>query len=64
MNPWRALAEHHRATGNEAQLALTDRRETDDAEHEAKEAAEAAREARLRAAASSTSTNMLRDLRG
>ncbi|MBT8228388.1 MAG: hypothetical protein HKP61_20930, partial [Dactylosporangium sp.] len=46
---WNARAAHHRARAGEALLALTDRRETNDAEREARDAAAAAREARLRA---------------
>jgi Putative exonuclease SbcCD, C subunit len=46
---WQALARHHRARADAALLALTDRRATDDAEHEARDSAEAARKAGLRA---------------
>jgi hypothetical protein len=44
---WRELAAGHRRSGNDARLALTDRRATDDAEREAAEQAPVAARARV-----------------
>jgi hypothetical protein len=46
---WHTLAQHHRTRADAAQLALTDRRETDDAERNARESIETARKADQRA---------------
>ncbi|MCP2328435.1 hypothetical protein HDA40_006942 [Hamadaea flava] len=46
---WKNLASDHRTRGDSAQLALADRRETDEAERQADDASDKARAARLQA---------------